>query len=172
MECKSHPPSTWPFSHWYATRLDKMQSDMTQHLVVCEFKPNESESSFFDRRAMLSGRLCSTFGRWSQIWALRVRTWHAHVCRARDPLLWGPKLYNCITSRMLEEKRISNMYTSPSRTDTRAPVSAHVAVRWHDGYLVANGVPPPPSKASIADILRKWERSPWHRYNDFAMQSQ
>ena len=163
--------TSWPYNPATAKRLDNLQVHCVEHLVGCSFIANESTSQYFDRRSKIAGRIVSTSGRWSQTWATRIRAWHRHVQRANDSLCWPSALYNIRGMQYLEDRRVSNLHISRSRTATRAPVSAKVFIRWHDGVPLAADIPPLPPRSSIEQILKVWGKSPWHRYVDFAANS-
>ena len=129
--------SRWPFTRTVAQNLDALQRKFSYSL----FPPHIDEplQEFYVRRHVVAGRLASSVGKWSKLWASDVSKWHAHVNRKHDALAWSPMLLGWRGHQWLGMQRLFSSFFGESRTNTRV-LRGVPHRRWEEGFQLAQSI--------------------------------
>jgi hypothetical protein len=129
----------WPFTRNLADKLDACQRRFLYHLFPMSPYPHELVHDFYTRRHLAASRIACSSGKWSELWAHDICTWHAHIQRRHDMHAWSPHMLSWRGRSWLGIRRLWNSAAGESRTNTRA-YRGHVHRRWEDGleYIVSH----------------------------------
>ena len=122
----------WPYTVTLASKLDASQRRFLYSLFPISPASNESLEDFFARRHRTAARLASSTGKWSDMWAADLSSWHSHVVRAHDTHAWSPHILKWRGHDWLRLQRLWHSSVGESRTNTRA-YRGCVHRRWEEG---------------------------------------
>ena len=123
----------WPYGQTLASRLDQLHRHLLGNCVRVAPHAGESWDAFRHRRAIITARLASDNGKWSEEWRKAIVTWSQHVQRANDPGNWSEPAFQWHDETWLLEQRLAHSSGgSYNRTRTRA-VRGKPATRWFEG---------------------------------------
>ena len=126
----------WSFTPTLAKRVDKFQTHLVGRLLRFPPIPYESKPAYFGRLHRAAARICSSRGKWSDLWIRRLQSWRDHI--GRHPVCWSHAIFQHKNAAWLEQRR-SNFNNSQSqsltagRTMTRC-VRRRVHQRWETGF--------------------------------------
>ena len=148
--------TSWPYSKNTAKIFDSLQSHMISILVNTFPYKGEDHQAFYAKRRRASSRIATTFGRWSQHWAHRIRCWHKHLLRSNDDMYLPSRVFTIRDAKFLNECRAKKLLLSSTGTSTRAPEAKNVQLRWEDGLSNCAGIESIPKRPSPLDIIKCW----------------
>ena len=133
----------WPYSATLAKTLDGLQHQLLSRLVRPAAFPGEPPADYLRRSRAFVGRLQTMTGRWSQLWAVAVKSWGSHCVRSPDEGNWCKRLLACQDSDWIQARRNEvASCTWLGRTGTRAAAGAPTT-RWQAGVEAATAVDAP-----------------------------
>ena len=123
-----------------AKEMDSVQFKMLASLLRVARLPTEEPRDYFRRRNRHASDLLRTNGRWSLMWAKRLKDWHAHLLRVGNSRTWGAILLPFRSAEFLRAQRLAN-HSLPSggRTRTRA-APGPVQKRWEESLELARNM--------------------------------
>ena len=124
--------SRWPYTRTTAAKLDAVQRRFLYSLFPVRPHRDEPLQEFFERRHRVAGRLATSTGRWSELWATDMTNWHAHVNRGHDENAWSLRILNWKNHDWLSLQRLLHSAFGEPRTNTGI-ARGKVHRRWEEG---------------------------------------